>query len=120
MVLAAIFPVAGGQNDVLMREAFADAARCQAARDVAKALQHQNIILPSGDVKIGSKDYSLSMNNSPDVIATINQFPIKQIDGRTAFVHDVAHVHDGYQEQTTSVSVHRTPAALTSLLTTTT
>jgi multidrug efflux pump subunit AcrB len=52
------------------------------------------------------------MNNSPDVIGTINAFPIKQIDGRTVFMRDVAHVHDGFQVQTNSVSVNGTPGAL--------
>jgi len=28
-------------------------------------LQQQNVILPSGDVKIGGKDYKLAANNSP-------------------------------------------------------
>src|SRR6185503_11205877 len=89
----------GGKPRVMMADLDQDAlnARGLTPSDVAKALQRQNIILPSGDVKIGSKDYSLSMNNSPDVISTINRFPIKQIDGRTIFVQDVAHVHDGYQ-----------------------
>src|SRR5450631_4157272 len=75
----------GGKPRVIMADLDQDAlnARGLTPSDVAKALQRQNIILPSGDVKIGSKDYSLLMNNSPDVIATINQFPIKQIDGRT-------------------------------------
>jgi multidrug efflux pump subunit AcrB len=68
--------------------------------------------LPAGDVKIGDKDYTLAMNNSPDVIETINAFPIKQIDGRTVFMRDVAHVHDGFQVQTNSVSVNGTPGAL--------
>src|ERR1700726_4827358 len=90
-------------------------ARGLTPSDVAKALQRQNVILPSGDVKVGSKDYSLSMNNSPDVIASINRFPIKQIDGRTVFVEDVAHVHDGYQVQTNSVAVDGTPGALMSV-----
>ncbi len=71
--------------------------------------------MPSGDVKIGNKDYSLSMNNSPDVIATINRFPIREIDGHTVFVEDVAHVHDGYQVQTNSVAVDGTPGALMSI-----
>src|ERR1700744_2283538 len=31
--------------------------------DVSAALQHQNVTLPAGDVKIGQKDYALSMNN---------------------------------------------------------
>ena len=44
------------------------------------------------------------MNNSPDVIDAINDFPIKEVDGRTVFMRDVAHVHDGYQVQTNSVT----------------
>ncbi|MGC9196017.1 MAG: efflux RND transporter permease subunit [Syntrophobacteraceae bacterium] len=80
--------------------------------DISKALAHQNVILPAGDVKIGSKDYLLSMNSSPDLIKTINAFPVKQIGGRTVFLRDVAHVHDGYQVQTNSVSVNGTPGAL--------
>ena len=65
----------GGKPRVIMADLDQDAlnARGLTPSDVAKALQRQNIILPSGDVKIGEKDYSLSMNNSPDVIATINQ-----------------------------------------------
>src|SRR6202161_880933 len=43
-------------------------ARGLTPNDVSQALQKQNVILPSGDVKIGSKDYQVSMNNSPDVI----------------------------------------------------
>src|SRR4029453_11191510 len=107
----------GGKPRVIMADLDQDAlnARGLTPSDVAKALQRQNIILPSGDVKIGSKDYSLSMNNSPDVISTINRFPIKQVDGRTIFVQDVAHVHDGYQVQTNSVAVDGTPGALMSV-----
>src|SRR5271154_5007711 len=107
----------GGKPRVIMADLDPDAlaARSLTPADVAKALQRQNVILPSGDVKIGSKDYSLSMNNSPDVIASINRFPIKQIDGRTVFVQDVAHVHDGYQVQTNSVAVDGTPGALMSV-----
>src|SRR5882672_2143879 len=52
------------------------------------------------------------MNNSPDVIERINDFPIKQVDGKTIFMRDIAHVHDGYQVQTNSVSVNGTPGAL--------
>src|ERR1700685_1326210 len=60
--------------------------------DISKALLHQNVILPAGDVKIGAKDYMLSMNNSPDVIEAINAFPIKQVGGRMVFMRDGAHV----------------------------
>jgi hypothetical protein len=87
-------------------------ARGLSASDVSTALQRQNVILPAGDVKIGDKDYTLAMNNSPDVIEAINAFPIKDIGGRMIFMRDVAHVHDGFQVQTNSVSVNGTPGAL--------
>ncbi len=63
-------------------------------------------------MKIGDKDYTLAMNNSPNVFDAINAFPIKQVDGRTVFMRDVAHVHDGFQVQTNSVSVNGSPGAL--------
>jgi multidrug efflux pump subunit AcrB len=104
----------GGKPRVIMADLDSEAlqARGLSASDVSSALQRQNVILPAGDVKIGDKDYSLAMNNSPDVIDSINAFPIKQVDGRTVFMRDVAHVHDGFQVQTNSVSVNGTPGAL--------
>ena len=70
------------------------------------------MILPAGDVKIGSTDYLLDMNNSPDIIEEIDAFPIKEVGGKTVFMRDVAHVHDGFQVQTNSVSVNGKPGAL--------
>ncbi len=104
----------GGKPRVIMADLDQDAlqARGLTPADVTDALQRQNVILPSGDVKIGSNDYTVAMNNSPDLIATINGFPIKQIDGKTIFVRDVAHVHDGYQVQTNSVSQNGLPGTL--------
>ncbi len=104
----------GGKPRVIMADLDSQAlqARGLSAADVSAALQRQNVILPSGDVKIGDKDYALAMNNSPNLIDTINAFPIKEVDGRTIFMRDVAHVHDGFQVQTNSVSVNGTPGAL--------
>jgi multidrug efflux pump subunit AcrB len=104
----------GGKPRVIMADIDQQAleSRGLSPADVSLALQHQNVILPAGDVKIGSKDYTLSMNNSPSVIEEINSFPIKDIGGKTVFMRDVAHVHDGFQVQTNSVSVDGTPGAL--------
>jgi multidrug efflux pump subunit AcrB len=104
----------GGKPRVIMADLDEQAlqARGLTPSDVTQALQRQNVILPSGDVKIGSKDYTVAMNNSPNIIAAINGFPVKQIDGKTVFVRDVAHVHDGYQVQTNSVAVNGVPGAL--------
>src|SRR6202034_4730943 len=104
----------GGKPRVIMADLDSQAleARGLSPTDVSTALQRQNVILPAGDVKIGDKDYTLAMNNSPDVIESINAFPIKQVDGRTVFMRDVAHVHDGFQVQTNSVAVDGVPGAL--------
>ena len=104
----------GGKPRLVMADLDPQAlvARDLSPADVSLALQRQNVILPAGDVKIGRKDYILAMNNSPDVIGRINDFPIKQVDGKTIFMRDIAHVHDGYQVQTNSVSVNGTPGAL--------
>jgi multidrug efflux pump subunit AcrB len=104
----------GGKPRVVMADLDQQAmeSRGLSPSDVSQALLHQNVILPAGDVKMGSKDYTLTMNNSPDIIEAINAFPIKVVDGKTVFMRDVAHVHDGFQVQTNSVSVDGTPGAL--------
>src|SRR6267154_1616436 len=52
----------GGKPRVIMvdLDQQALASRGLTPSDVATAIQQQNVILPSGDVKIGSKDYSLA------------------------------------------------------------
>lgn len=104
----------GGKPRVIMVDLDQQAlgSRGLSPADVATAIAQQNVIRPSGDVKIGPKDYALAMNNSPDAIAAINQFPVKQVDNQTVFVRDVAHVHDGFQTQTNSVTVTGQPGAL--------
>src|ERR1700723_237210 len=104
----------GGKPRVIMADLDQRAleGRGLSPSDVSAALQRQNVILPAGDVKIGSRDYALSMNNSPDVIDSINAFPVAQVGGNTVFMRDIAHVHDGFQVQTNSVTVDGTPGAL--------
>ena len=107
----------GGKPRVIMADLDQQAlqSRGLSPSDVSDALLNQNVILPAGDVKIGSKDYTLTMNNSPNVIDAINDFPIKTVGDKTIFMRDVAHVHDGFQVQTNSVAVNGTPGALMSI-----
>ncbi|HVN46768.1 MAG TPA: efflux RND transporter permease subunit [Steroidobacteraceae bacterium] len=104
----------GGKPRVIMADLDQQAlqARGLTPADVSNALQTENVILPAGDVKIGNFDYLVAMNNSPNVIEAINSFPIKWVDGREVFMRDVAHVHDGFQVQTNSVSVDGVRGAL--------
>jgi multidrug efflux pump subunit AcrB len=96
----------GGKPRVVMADLDPDALKSRGLTpaEVAEALGRQNVIMPSGDVKIGDKDYIVAINNSPSAIGEMNSFPIKQVNGKTVFIHDVAHVHDGYQVQTNAVT----------------
>jgi CzcA family heavy metal efflux pump len=71
--------------------------------DVVNAIGAQNLILPSGTAKIGSLQYEVSMNGSPDTISEINSLPIRTQNGTTIYIRDVAHVRDGYSPQTNVV-----------------
>src|SRR5713226_8593791 len=71
--------------------------------DVVNAINAQNLILPSGTAKIGSLQYEVEMNGSPDTIAEVNNLPIRTQNGTTTYVRDIANVRDGFSPQTNIV-----------------
>src|SRR6476661_1315249 len=73
------------------------------AVDVVNAFSAQNLVLPSGTAKIGSLEYQVQLNASPNSIAELNDLPVKTLNGTTIYVHDVAHVRDGFGPQTNIV-----------------
>ncbi len=97
----------GGKPRVIMVDLDTSALQAKgiSPADVTAAIQTQNIITPSGNAKIGRNDYTVSINNSTQTIAALNDFPIKRANGTTIFLRDVAHVHDGFQVQTNVVNV---------------
>ncbi len=84
--------------------------------DVTNALNLQNLILPAGTVKIDQREYLVKLNSSPDVISAFNDLPIKQINGSTIYMRDVAQVHDGYAVQQNIVRLNGQRATLLSVL----
>ncbi len=63
--------------------------------DVVNTLLAQNVIIPAGSAKIGSREYDVRLNSSPEAVATLNDLPIKTVDGTTVYIRDVAFVHEG-------------------------
>ena len=80
--------------------------------DLSNAISAQNLILPSGDAKIGARDYTVTVNSSPPLVEQLNDLPIRQINGTTVYVRDVAQVRDGYAPQTNIVDLNGRRAAL--------
>ena len=86
------------------------------AEDVANALAAQNQIIPAGTAKVGSFEYNIKLNNSPEAFDDLNNLPIKSVDGATIYMRDVAHVRDGYPPQRNEVRVDGRRAVLMSVL----
>src|ERR1700685_2585347 len=76
------------------------------ALDLVNAISLQNLILPTGTSKIGSKEYDVSIPNAaPQSIADLNRIPIKTVGNTTIYMKDVAWVRDGFPPQTNIVRV---------------
>ncbi len=75
--------------------------------DVVNAISVQNLILPTGTSKIGSKEYDVDIPNAaPQTIADLNRIPIKTVGNTTIYMKDVAWVRDGFPPQTNIVRVN--------------
>jgi multidrug efflux pump subunit AcrB len=83
------------------------------ALDVVNAISLQNLILPTGTSKIGSREYDVTIPNAaPQTISDLNRIPIKTIAGTTIYMKDVAWVRDGFPPQTNIVRVDGQRSAL--------
>ena len=84
--------------------------------DVVTALGSQNLILPSGTVKIGTLEYNISLNGSPQDVTDLNNLPIRAVNGSIVYIRDVAHVRDGFTPQTNIVRQDGVRSTLISIL----
>src|SRR6516164_6027675 len=74
--------------------------------DVVRAVNNANLILPSGDVKIGPLDYTIFTNSQVRNVSDINRIPLKAAEnGSLVRVSDVGHAEDGSQIQANIVKV---------------
>lgn len=80
-------------------------ARQLSVMDVVRTVNDSNLILPAGDVRIGSTDYSLYTNSQVPTIKEINNLPLKTINGASVLVQDVGAAKDAEQIQTSVVRV---------------
>ncbi len=71
--------------------------------DIVNAINAQNLILPTGTAKLGTIEYMVEMNGSPQTVEGLNDLPIKTVNGATIYMRDVAHIRDGFSPQTNIV-----------------
>src|SRR6266542_4240165 len=91
-------------------------SRGVSAKEIADAVNAYNLAYPTGVARIGSREYPVSLNNSPPTAAAFNNIPIKVANGATVYMRDVAFVRDGYTTQTTIVRRDGQRGALLTIL----
>ena len=84
--------------------------------DVVNAISAQNLIAPSGTMKIDRYEYAVETNSAPSVINELNDLPVKAVNGAIIYIRDVAHVRDGNSPQTNIVRVDGKRAILMSIM----
>ncbi|HUA93841.1 MAG TPA: efflux RND transporter permease subunit [Terracidiphilus sp.] len=69
-------------------------ARNMSLNDVVKSVNSSNLILPAGDVRVGSKDYNIYANSQFPDAKSINSMPLKSYGNSSVLVADVGHAAD--------------------------
>jgi multidrug efflux pump subunit AcrB len=111
------FPYGGKQRQVQVDlDPQALRANALSPNDVVSAIGQQNLILPAGTEKIGPLEYFVKLNASPTQIEDLNNMPVRARNGTVTYIHDVAHVRDGYSPQTNMVRVNGRRSVLMSVL----
>jgi HAE1 family hydrophobic/amphiphilic exporter-1 len=109
---ASIPPPFGGKYRQIM--VYVDPGKLQAYQmspmDVVRAVNNANLILPSGDVKIGPYDYTIFTNSQFRSIPDINRIPLKNAGDSIVTVGDVGHAEDASQIQNNVVRVDGQPS----------
>src|SRR5689334_5592223 len=105
---ASVPPPFGGKYRQIM--VYVDPGKLQAYQmspmDVVRAVNNANLILPSGDVKIGPYDYTIFTNSQFRNIPDINRIPLKtNAGGSIVRVSDIGHAEDSSQIQNNIVRV---------------
>src|SRR3989449_496409 len=86
------------------------------AVDIVNAVNAQNLILPTGTAKLGTLEYGVEMNGSPQTVEELNDLPVKTVNGATIYMKDVAHVRDGFSPQTNIVRANGQRGVILSIL----
>ncbi len=111
------FPYGGKQRQIQVDlDMPALQAKGLSPTDVVNAVSAQNLIVPSGSMKINRFEYAVETNSAPDVVNALNDLPIRAVNGAVIYVRDVAHVRDGFPPQTNIVRVDGRRAILMSIM----
>ena len=104
---ASVPPPFGGRYRQIM--VYVDPVKLEAHQlsvmDVVRSVNDSNLILPSGDVKIGPYDYSIYTNSQLPDVNEIDRIPLKNVGQAPVLVGEIGTAKDAFQIQTSIVRV---------------
>ena len=74
--------------------------------DIARAIQKQNVLVPTGNAKFGDIDYQIVSNAMAPEVRQINDFPIKTDGEAVVFMRDIGETRDSHQIQSNIVRIN--------------
>jgi multidrug efflux pump subunit AcrB len=111
------YPYGGKQRQIQVDiDLAAMQAKGLSPADVVNAINAQNLIVPSGTMKIDRFEYAIETNSAPSIVEQLNNLPIRTVNGAAIYIRDVAHVRDGNPPQTNIVRVDGKRAILMSIM----
>ena len=111
------FPYGGKQRQIMVNlQPRLLQAKGLSPADIVTALGLQNLVLPSGTMKLDTFEYDVRLNASPKTVAELNDLPLKQIGSSTIYLRDVAQVSDGFTPQTNIVRHDGLRGTLTTIM----
>lgn len=109
---AAVPPPFGGRYRQIM--VYVDPQKLEAhqlsAMDVVRAVNEANVILPSGNIRIGPMDYPIFTNSQLTDLEGVTRVPVKTVGQAQVTIGDVAIVRDAAQIQYNVVRVNGQPS----------
>src|SRR5271166_5772909 len=69
-------------------------ARNLSLNDVVQSVNNSNLILPAGDVRVGSKDFNIYANSQFPDANSMNQMPLKSVGNSSVLVGDIGRAID--------------------------
>jgi HAE1 family hydrophobic/amphiphilic exporter-1 len=109
---AAVPPPFGGRYRQIMM--YVDPQKLEAnqlsSMDIVRAVNDANVILPSGNIRIGPMDYPIFTNSQLTDLEGIRSIPVKTVHNSQVTVGDVAAVRDAAQIQYNVVRVDGQPS----------
>lgn len=105
-VQGATFPMPyGGKPRQIMIDLDQEAlyAKGLSANDVVTTLNSQSLLQPAGSAKMGLREYTVRLNNTPEAVKLFKTIPLKTGPNGVVALGDVANVRDGFAVQTNIV-----------------